>query len=226
MSSCRRVRLDCVGTEASGRRGPAASVRPASACGSRARRVLKMQVEWAESSPNLRRSFLTKSRSTCVSAPFRSMPRALAAQAVGKAPFRDAGREFGPGAAPEASRAQALGEAGPPEPGGGWKGPAAAAVEWPMAHLSEREEVVARPDLLAASLVWDQGPRRSARSCRDDRRHACRRGHDDDARPCASTRGETRLMHAWPCAVDRPSTGPSSSQTMRRRSKGSSKPLG
>ena len=35
--------------------------------------------------------------------------------------------------------------------------PAAAAVDWAVAHLSEREAVFARTDLLAAALAWNPG---------------------------------------------------------------------
>ncbi len=63
--------------------------------------------------------------------------KALAAEAISK----DAGRE-GAGAARETSRDREL---------------AGEAVEWAVAHLSEREAVFARADLLAGALAWDPG---------------------------------------------------------------------
>ena len=68
--------------------------------------------------------------------------KALAAEAMAKgAVSRDAGRE-GAGAARETSRDRRL---------------AGEAVEWAVAHLSEREAVFARTDLLAGALAWDPG---------------------------------------------------------------------
>ena len=68
--------------------------------------------------------------------------KALAAEAMAKgAVSRDAGRE-GAGAARETSRDRRL---------------ARDAVEWAVSHLSEREAVFARADLLAGALVWDPG---------------------------------------------------------------------
>ena len=68
--------------------------------------------------------------------------KALAAEAISKgAVSRDASRE-GAGAARETSRDRGL---------------AGEAVEWAVAHLSEREAVFARADLLAGALAWDPG---------------------------------------------------------------------
>ena len=68
--------------------------------------------------------------------------KALAAEAISKgAVSRDAGRE-GAGAARETSRDRGL---------------AGEAVEWAVAHLSEREAVFARADLIAGALAWDPG---------------------------------------------------------------------
>ena len=66
----------------------------------------------------------------------RDMP-AVDGGNAGYLPHREGGTE----AAPEAKRA----------------GPASRAVEWAVAHLSEREAVFARTDLLAAALAWSPG---------------------------------------------------------------------
>ena len=55
-------------------------------------------------------------------------------------PVAEAGTGHGPGQAPDLGR-----------------GPAAEAVVWAVAHLSEREAVFARTDLLAAALAWNPG---------------------------------------------------------------------
>ena len=72
------------------------------------------------------------------------------------------GREAGAGAGD--GRASARGEGPePPASGPGGDGeapppsPEAQAVEWAVAHLSEREAVFSRTDLLAAALAWDPG---------------------------------------------------------------------
>ena len=59
-------------------------------------------------------------------------------------------------------RAQADGrDPAPSGPGGDVDAPplstAAQAVEWAVAHLSEREAVFSRTDLLTAALAWDPG---------------------------------------------------------------------
>ena len=71
--------------------------------------------------------------------------RGLAADAVARETGRDAGKETGP-------------ETGSgPAPGNGAAPNAAAALDWAVAHLSEREAVFARTDLLAAALAWNPG---------------------------------------------------------------------
>ena len=108
--------------------------------------------------------------------------RALAAEAEARQAGRDAGREAepepaaGPDAAGEAGT-RAAGRDGAARdmpavegenaPGGEraaeavaeaeGPGPASRAVEWAVAHLSEREAVFARTDLLAAALAWNPG---------------------------------------------------------------------
>ena len=81
----------------------------------------------------------------------------LAAQA------REAGREVAgePGRGTAAER-EAGPASGPAETGAAaredaTRGPAAQAVDWAVAHLSEREAVFARTDLLAAALAFDPG---------------------------------------------------------------------
>ena len=69
-----------------------------------------------------------------------------------------AGRETEAGAGPAAVDGD--GRAGAGEPGPGTAEPAskgAQAVDWAVAHLSEREAVFARTDLLAAALAFDPG---------------------------------------------------------------------
>ena len=88
--------------------------------------------------------------------------RALAGEAKAREAGRDAGKEAGPdggngampgaGAAVEADSATARDEAAGT--------PAAQAVEWAVAHLSEREAVFARTDLFAAALAHGPGAAR------------------------------------------------------------------
>ena len=90
--------------------------------------------------------------------------RALAANALSREAGRDAGKEAeramaagpaaGNGAMPgtgAAAEADSAAREGVPA------SPAAAAVEWAVAHLSEREAVFARTDLLAAALAHNPG---------------------------------------------------------------------
>ena len=63
----------------------------------------------------------------------------------GTAAEREAGPAFGPAETGAAAREDAT------------RGPAAEAVDWAVAHLSEREAVFARTDLLAAALAFDPG---------------------------------------------------------------------
>ena len=64
----------------------------------------------------------------------------------------------GPGADPAAARGADRGPAPGSEAGTSRSaGPAAEAVAWAVAHLSEREAVFARTDLLAAALAWNPG---------------------------------------------------------------------
>ena len=96
--------------------------------------------------------------------------RALAAEAVsqsagmeaaretvweGGAGERQAGRDGAAAAGSRETAAPALGEAGPRA--GPPEIPAARAVAWAVSHLSEREAVFARTDLLAAALAWSPG---------------------------------------------------------------------
>ena len=83
---------------------------------------------------------------------------ALVAEAASRTPARQSGREDGGGAA------QTERDAGPDEevsPAAGVESEApdspAAAVSWAIAHLSEREAVFARTDLLTAALAWRPG---------------------------------------------------------------------
>ena len=81
----------------------------------------------------------------------------LAAQA------REAGREAaGESGRGTAADREAVPASGPVETGAAaredaTRGPAAQAVDWAVAHLSEREAVFARTDLLAAALAFDPG---------------------------------------------------------------------
>ena len=87
--------------------------------------------------------------------------RALAARAVSRAPEMEPAREDGAGDGGTATRgdgrpvSRAMGNSGvavgPPET------PAARAVAWAVSHVSEREAVFARTDLLAAALAWSPG---------------------------------------------------------------------
>ena len=63
----------------------------------------------------------------------------------GTAAHREAGPASGPAETGAAAREDAT------------RGPAAEAVDWAVAHLSEREAVFARTDLLAAALAFDPG---------------------------------------------------------------------
>ena len=84
--------------------------------------------------------------------------RGLAAEAMARDAVKDAGRETEAGAGPAAVDGD--GRAGAGEPGPGTAVPAskgAQAVDWAVAHLSEREAVFARTDLLAAALAFDPG---------------------------------------------------------------------
>ena len=74
--------------------------------------------------------------------------RGLAAQAMGAG--REAAGESGRGTAAE----REAGPAGPAETGRRRRG-GGAAVDWAVAHLSEREAVFARTDLLTAALAFD-----------------------------------------------------------------------
>ena len=78
----------------------------------------------------------------------------LAAQAMGVS--RETAGESGRGTAAEREAGPA---SGPAETGAreDARGPAAHAVDWAVAHLSEREAVFARTDLLAAALAFDPG---------------------------------------------------------------------
>ena len=82
--------------------------------------------------------------------------RGLAAQA--KEAGREAAGESGRGTAAEREAGPA---SGPAETGAAARedarGPAVQAVDWAVAHLSEREAVFARTDLLAAALAFDPG---------------------------------------------------------------------
>ena len=73
----------------------------------------------------------------------------------GGAGERQTGRDAAAAAGSRETAASALGETGvaakPPET------PAARAVAWAVSHLSEREAVFARTDLLAAALAWSPG---------------------------------------------------------------------
>ena len=89
--------------------------------------------------------------------------KALAAEAVSSVPAREAaresGRETGPASGPAAGHG---GMGAAPETVAGAERPrtgsvAADAVAWAVAHLSEREAVFARTDLLAAALAWNPG---------------------------------------------------------------------
>ena len=87
--------------------------------------------------------------------------RALAAgaAAVTREASKDAGREdvAGPIAGKGAASESAAAGAEPATEDGAAKTPAAEAVAWAVAHLSEREAVFARTDLLAAALAREPG---------------------------------------------------------------------
>ena len=92
---------------------------------------------------------------------------ALAAGAAAKGAEREgAGKDVAPGAAaPETERRDRDRESAPQSPSSGRGQSAEAipesaaerAVEWAVAHLSEREAVFSRTDLLAAALAWNPG---------------------------------------------------------------------
>ncbi len=88
--------------------------------------------------------------------------KALVAEAGAREAGRDAEKEAGrgiaagPGTGNGAMPGAAL-EAGPGVPDGAPMSPAGAAVEWAVAHLSEREAVFARTNLLAAALAHGPG---------------------------------------------------------------------
>ena len=71
-----------------------------------------------------------------------------AGRAMGGGPAAVGGARAGAGAAAEGHSAAREGASG---------SPVAAAVEWAVAHISEREAVFARTDLLAAALAWNPG---------------------------------------------------------------------
>ena len=90
--------------------------------------------------------------------------RGLAAEAVTRTAGRDAGNEAGRGTAagPASGNgampgAHVAAEAAPAVPEDVPNSSAAAAVDWAVAHLSEREAVFARTDLLAAALAHSPG---------------------------------------------------------------------
>ena len=98
----------------------------------------------------LRESWLTQAEGLGFDAP------GLAAQA------REAGREAaGESGRGTAAEREAGPVSGPAETGAAARedarGPAVQAVDWAVAHLSEREAVFARTDLLAAALAFDPG---------------------------------------------------------------------
>ena len=84
---------------------------------------------------------------------------------MGQEPDRGAGKEPAPGNAVLADTGSASGPASAPTadladaraPGGAAREPASDAVAWAVAHLSEREAVFARTDLMAAALAWQPG---------------------------------------------------------------------
>ena len=85
-----------------------------------------------------------------------SKTAAPAMQGPGTAREQGAAREAMP-AAPSAAGLDAAVVDGPDGDRSVDRGPAADAVAWAVAHLSEREAVFARTDLLAAALAWNPG---------------------------------------------------------------------
>ena len=89
--------------------------------------------------------------------------RALAAEALSRDSGRDAGKEAGreTGSGPASGNSVMPGKsvAAEAEPAARESAPVSptAAVDWAVAHLSEREAVFARTDLLAAALAWNPG---------------------------------------------------------------------
>ena len=89
--------------------------------------------------------------------------RALTAEAGAKQSGRETGKEAGlespvnPAAGKGAMAAGAAPGAESADRESGAANAASAAVEWAVAHLSEREAVFARTDLLAAALAWNPG---------------------------------------------------------------------
>ena len=90
--------------------------------------------------------------------------RALAAEALSRETGRQAGKDAGraTGAGPGAGNGAMPGAAAAVEAAPAAREdvpilPASRAVEWAVAHLSEREAVFARTDLLAAALAWNPG---------------------------------------------------------------------
>ena len=88
--------------------------------------------------------------------------KALVADAVARETVRDAGKEAGreTGSGPASGNGALPGaalETSPGVPDDAPISPAGAAVDWAVAHLSEREAVFARTDLLAAALAHDPG---------------------------------------------------------------------
>ncbi len=88
--------------------------------------------------------------------------KVLVADAVARETVRDAGKEAGreTGSGPASGNGALPGavlETSPGVPDDAPISPAGAAVDWAVAHLSEREAVFARTDLLAAALAWNPG---------------------------------------------------------------------
>ena len=92
-------------------------------------------------------------------APEREAAREPAAPVPGDAggPQRDAARKIAAGVEPTPGGHGDRAPKGETGPGGPPPSPAAEAVAWAMAHLSEREAVFARADLLAAALAHGPG---------------------------------------------------------------------
>ena len=97
----------------------------------------------------LRESWLTQAAGLGFDAP------GLAAQA--REAGREAAGESGRGTAADREPASGPAETGAAAREDATRGPAAEAVDWAVAHLSEREAVFARTDLLAATLAFDPG---------------------------------------------------------------------
>ena len=83
---------------------------------------------------------------------------ALGAEARAREAGRDAGKDAGPASGSGAMPGRSIAaETEPAARESAVISPAGAAVEWAVAHLSEREAVFARTDLLAAALAWNPG---------------------------------------------------------------------